>query len=100
VVASPLKPQTEIEIDEDLYDLVPGFVESRHKDIRQIEELLKNRDFSSIAKMGHTIKGIARPYGFPTLEVLAKKMETAAKASDLSACNEVLGDIQLFFSKY
>lgn len=91
---------TESKVDSDIYDLVPGFCESRKKDLQNLNSYLVAEDFSSIAKVSHTIKGIARPYGFPTLETLIIKLEKAAKSGDKLTCSQVLSDINHYFKSY
>ena len=91
---------TEAKVDSDIYDLVPGFCESRKKDIKNLNSYLMAEDFNSIAKVSHTIKGIARPYGFPTLEMLIIKLENAAKLSDKITCSQVLSELNHYFKKY
>lgn len=92
--------RTEAIVDADIYELVPGFCESRKKDLRNISSYLAVDDFNAIAKVSHTIKGIARPYGFPTLETLITKLEKAAKASDKAGCEQIFKDIEIYFKGY
>ncbi len=91
---------TEIKVDSDIYDLVPGFCESRKKDITNLNSYLVAEDFNSIANVSHTIKGIARPYGFPTLETLIIKLEKAAKLGDKTTCSQILSEINHYFKSY
>lgn len=91
---------TEATVDADIYDLVPGFCESRKRDIKNLNSYLVAEDFNSIAKVSHTIKGIARPYGFPTLEMLIIKLEKAAKINDKLACSQILSEINHYFKSY
>ncbi len=91
---------TEATVDADIYDLVPGFCESRKRDIKNLNSYLVAEDFNSIAKVSHTIKGIARPFGFPTLEMLIIKLEKAAKISDKLTCSQILSEINHYFKSY
>jgi HPt (histidine-containing phosphotransfer) domain-containing protein len=92
--------RTEISIDPDIQELVPGFCASRKKDIASLDQYLAKGDFNSIAKISHTVKGIAAPYGFPTLEKLFKSLEVAAKANDATQSKKLVGDIKTYFSKF
>ena len=93
-------PRTEVEVDPDILELVPGFCESRKRDLKNLNELLSHHDFTAIAKVSHTIKGVARPYGFPTLENLAVKLEIAAKEGDQAKCIEILNQAHQYFKAY
>jgi len=92
--------RTEINIDSDIYELVPGFSEARRKELDTLRKSLSNDDFLTIAKISHTVKGIARPYGFPTLEALFVKLEQSAKAANAEGCKEVLAQVEDYFNKY
>ncbi|MGZ3726876.1 MAG: Hpt domain-containing protein [Pseudobdellovibrio sp.] len=92
--------KTEVSIDSDIYELVPFFRESRKKELETIYKYLAAGDFTSIAKISHTIKGIARPYGYPTLETLFIKLEQAAKSSDSAACSAILTQVKEYFDVY
>ncbi|OFZ32044.1 MAG: hypothetical protein A2622_12500 [Bdellovibrionales bacterium RIFCSPHIGHO2_01_FULL_40_29] len=91
---------TETTVDPDIYELVPGFCESRKKDLQALNTHLSANDFNAIAKISHTIKGIARPYGFPTLETLIIQLEKAAKTSDRMTCTKLLTEIDTYFKSY
>lgn len=92
--------QTEVLIDPEINELVPGFCEARKKDIQNISKLLSENDFGSIAKICHTIKGVSRPYGFPTLENLSRQLETAAKASDGAQSLLLTKQMETYMKKY
>lgn len=91
---------SEVDVDEDILELVPGFCQSRKKDLKSIGEFLDASDFVAIAKVSHTIKGVARPYGFPTLEAHAVSLEKAAKLSDKEQCSAVLKSMTTYFKAY
>lgn len=93
-------PRTEVEVDPDILELVPGFCESRKRDLKNLNDYIGNNDFISIAKVSHTIKGVARPYGFPTLENLAVQLEKAAKEGNQAACLEILNSALQYFKAY
>ena len=55
--------------DIQLQDLIPEFIQNRHNEIPQLESYLQTRDFDSIRRLGHTLKGICASYGFNYLGV-------------------------------
>ncbi len=91
---------TEIPIDADLCELVPAFVNARMKDLADLNRHLQSKDYVAIQKISHTIKGIARPYGFPTLEGHFKKLEILAKAQEFDQCADCIDQIQEYFKSY
>ena len=68
-----------VRVDSDLEDLIPGFVENRHKDIQSIAAALAQNDFAAIAKLGHTMKGVGGGYGFDAITEIGRSVEQAAK---------------------
>lgn len=92
--------RTEVVVDQDISELVTGFYESRQKDLKNLVNFLEKEDFVSIAKICHTIKGVARPYGYPTLEELAVKLEKAAKSSDKLGSSEILNSMYTYLKAY
>ncbi len=92
--------RTEVVVDSDIYELVPGFCKSRQKDLQNLYTFIGSDDFNAIAKVSHTIRGIARPYGFPTLETLVIQLEHAAKNQDKKTCEDVIAQMDSYFSGY
>ncbi|HWU41961.1 MAG TPA: Hpt domain-containing protein [Bdellovibrio sp.] len=71
-----------LEIDADLQDLIPQFLENRKKDIASLQAMVAQNDLTAIAQLAHKIKGAAAGYGFADLSKMASEMEVAAKNSD------------------
>ncbi len=71
-----------IQVDSDLEDLIPGFLENRHRDITAIFDALGRKDYDAIAKAGHTMKGVGGGYGFDAITDIGDAIEQAAKQKD------------------
>lgn len=91
---------TEVVIEPEINALVPRFVASRESEVLKIKMYLEVRNFSGVADICHTIKGIARPYGFPTLEKLSRELEASAKAGDIRNCANQLAQIEEYLKIY
>ena len=84
-----------VNIDPDLEDLIPGFLNNRVKDVVSINELLDKQDFDSIRILGHSMKGAGGGYGFDEITAIGDKIEIAAVAADavvIRAANAQLAD--------
>jgi HPt (histidine-containing phosphotransfer) domain-containing protein len=81
-------PSTEIPIESEIEQLVPQFLSSRRLDYQRMSQLIELNDYDQIQKMSHTIVGIARPYGFPTLELMSQVIEKAAKEKNMAKIKE------------
>ena len=88
-----------VDIDEDLKDLIPGFMENRKKDIVQLSTLVQANDLPAIAQLAHKIKGAAAGYCFQQLSAFAARMEKAAKANDPSPLPQLVEDMKTHFDR-
>ena len=74
-----------VEVDEGLSDLIPGFLAHKRDDAAQILEAVTARDYESIARIAHRIKGEGGSYGFDTMSELGKSLEQAGAMRDEGA---------------
>jgi HPt (histidine-containing phosphotransfer) domain-containing protein len=66
-------------IDEELEDLIPGYLENRRQDIALILSALERNDFETIRAIGHKMKGSGGGYGFDRITEIGRALEAAAK---------------------
>lgn len=85
-----------VEPDQDLMDLIPDFIRYRRNDIEESRQAIARNDIMFLKRLGHTIKGIARPYGFIYLETLAKNLEAAADDNSLDKCKLAIDEIEYY----
>lgn len=81
-----------VEIDPDIADLVPQFLENRNKDLLSLEELLISKNMNAISQLAHKIKGSAAGYGFAELSRIAAEMEVVAMGDDLSTIQKLYNE--------
>lgn len=67
-----------VEVDPDLADLAPAFLENRRADITTIREALEQRDYQRIHRIGHNMKGDSGALGFQGLSDVGRELEHAA----------------------
>jgi CheY-like chemotaxis protein len=72
-------PKIELPEDEDLLELVPGYVEDRLKDVAGMMELLSAADYDRLWTLGHELKGTGTSYGLPDLTKMGADFEKAAR---------------------
>jgi HPt (histidine-containing phosphotransfer) domain-containing protein len=68
-------------VDEDLRDLIPGYLENRGNDVVQILSCLEQGDYETIRSLGHKMKGSGGGYGFDAVTEIGRTIEEAAKQS-------------------
>ncbi|MCP4751570.1 MAG: Hpt domain-containing protein [Proteobacteria bacterium] len=82
-----------VHIDPELEELIPGFLESRYRDIESINESLEKDEYETIEILGHSLKGNGAGYGFDELSNIGRSMESAAKEknrTEIEICAEKL----------
>ena len=89
--------KVKVEIDADLQDLVPQFVENRKKDIMSLQKLVQEQDLEGIAQLSHKIKGAAAGYGFNELSEIAAQMEKASKGGESSKLESLVQKMETHF---
>lgn len=71
-----------IEVDADLKDLIPDFLDNKRTDLESIQDALERKDFDRLRKMGHKLKGSFHMYGFNYISNICHEIEEAAKEQD------------------
>lgn len=88
-----------VEIDADLQDLIPQFLENRRKDITSLHELVAQKNLTAIAQLAHKIKGTSAGYGFTGLSAMAADIEKAAKNNDSVPLSKIVEDMKIYFDE-
>ena len=68
----------EVVVDDDIADLVPGYVAARRHDVETLRRYLARRDFEAIAALAHKMKGSGTGYGLPEVTRLGRDIEATA----------------------
>lgn len=79
-----------VTIDLDLKELIPLFLENRHKDTLYLRQALNDHNHHAIARIGHNLKGTAGSYGFANMATLGEKLEQAAQQENQSKENQLI----------
>ena len=90
-------PTIIVNIDADLKELIPQFLENRRRDIENLEMLLQQNDLAAIAMLAHKIKGTTAGYGFAELSEFASKLEKAAKNNDTEPIQDLILKMKIHF---
>ncbi|MHB8124438.1 MAG: PAS domain S-box protein [Desulfitobacteriaceae bacterium] len=88
-----------VTVDKDLVDIIPEFMENRTKDIVLITEALEQRDYETICRLGHTLKGIGGGFGFPFISELGVRLEQVAKEADNCAITQLVTDLKEYLGR-
>ena len=77
-----------VQVDPDLEDLIPGFLENRIQDVEKLRLELEQNNFVNVTSIGHSIKGVGGGYGFELMSELGAKIEIAGKEESPDAIRE------------
>jgi HPt (histidine-containing phosphotransfer) domain-containing protein len=74
-----------VEVDEDLSDLIPGFLARKRAEVAAIFEALAQRNYEDIGRIAHRIKGEGGSYGFDAMSEIGRSLQHVATMRDDSA---------------
>ncbi|MCC6140801.1 MAG: Hpt domain-containing protein [Nitrospira sp.] len=93
-----------VHIESDFEALLPKFMANRKKEVAAMREALAQRDFETIRKIAHGMKGAGGSYGFDLITTMGATMEQAAKSgaadpirTELDALATYLERVQVVF---
>ncbi len=89
-----------VEVDKELADLIPNFLNNRKKEIDHIDNLLKSKDYETLCRVGHSMKGSCGGYGFMELSELGKSIEQAADGKDEKTLGELLNQYKNMLDRF
>ena len=72
-------PQVDQQLDEDLRDLLPTYLQNRLLDAEAIRGALDQRDLGRVAELAHRMKGSGTTYGLPIVTEVGARLEEAAQ---------------------
>ena len=72
-------------IDQDLEEIVPGFLENRRRDVQTLETALQENNLAQIQLIGHRMRGDGGGYGFDAISMVGAALEQAAARADRDA---------------
>ena len=88
-----------VTIDEDILELVPGFLNNRREDLKTIRASLAAGDWETVQRLSHSMKGAGGGYGFQRITEIGGAMEAAAKAADSARIEAGLADLENYLDR-
>ena len=85
-----------VHVDEEIEDLIPGFLDNRWKDVEILKEALDKGDYKTILSLGHKMKGAGGGYGFDHITDLGLALENAAKAQNTEEIQRRIQEISYY----
>jgi len=96
---APCQGRFVVQIDQDLSDLVPGFLSRKSEDARAVLAAAEHRDAETIARLGHKMKGEGGSYGLDAVTDIGRGLEQAGKEQDFETAARLAGELANFLER-
>jgi HPt (histidine-containing phosphotransfer) domain-containing protein len=88
-----------VEIDHDLEDLIPGYLNNVHANLQKIAEAADRGDLDECRKIGHNLKGSGGGYGFAEITRYGKLIEEGGKSGDPASIRAAVKDLEAYLAR-
>ena len=86
-------------VAKDIEDLIPVFMQNRHKELENLRVALAAADFEQLRQLGHRMKGVGNSYGFNHVSTLGKYIEDGARSGDRASLEARIAEYAEYLSK-
>jgi len=93
------KEKIVVKVDPEIADLIPGFLNNRKKDIKDMESYLEVGNFEQIERLGHGMKGSGAGYGFEGITEIGKSIEIAGKEKNIEDIKKGIEDLRDYLDR-
>lgn len=83
-------------IDEDIAELIPGYMQRRKEDLGNILGAVKDKAFDRIEYIGHSMKGSGGGYGLPSISEIGRELERHAARGDIDCILTCLDQLEYY----
>jgi HPt (histidine-containing phosphotransfer) domain-containing protein len=86
------------QVDADLRDLIPGFLENKRGDTGRILSGISGEhiDFEALSRIGHKLKGEGGSYGLDAISLYGAAIEQAARNHDTEAIRRCANELTAY----
>jgi len=87
-----------VRLDKDLEVIVTRFLGRKRGELPLLRDSLRSRDFETIRRLGHDLKGAGEGFGFPDLSAIGAQLERGAGARDGQTITEQIAAMEAFLA--
>jgi len=87
------------EIDKELEEIVPAFMNARKKDIESLKNFFAEKNYEELRSIGHKVKGTAGSYEFMELSEIGGRLEKAAADHDDEALDKIVKEYEVHINQ-
>lgn len=88
-----------VQVDAELEDIIPAFLEEMHENVRAMQEALKKCDYETLQHLGHKTKGTAGYYGFDAICNIGTSLDQAAKTRDSEEVRNLVDQLSTYLKR-
>ncbi len=88
-----------VEVDEEIRDLVPGYLENRRTDVEKLRQAVETEDHGTVRTLGHNMKGTGGGYGFDPISQIGAVLEQAAKQGEWDGIRMALDELSEYLER-
>jgi HPt (histidine-containing phosphotransfer) domain-containing protein len=88
-----------VRIDPELADLIPRFLDHQRASLEVIQTGLATDQFSTIERIGHTMKGDGGGYGFDFISTVGAALEQAARTRSVEGVQACMDQLRYYLSR-
>jgi len=86
-------------VDEEVFDLIPKYLERRRDDVQAVAAALAEGDFEAIRRLGHGMKGSGGGYGLYAVTEMGGGLEEAGKERSEPDARQWLARLEAFLER-
>jgi HPt (histidine-containing phosphotransfer) domain-containing protein len=88
-----------VAVEPDLIDLIPDFLTRKRADLQTLKGALESGDLTTIAALGHKLKGEGGSFGFDTMSEIGAALEATARKGDRESTRQLVTDLSDYLEK-
>ena len=85
-----MSPKFEAYVPPELADLVPEFLSNRKKQLEGLRRAVQDKDFQQLREHANSMIGVGKPYGFPEVSALGKRIDSSARDHDAATVADLV----------
>jgi hypothetical protein len=87
-------------VEKDLVSLLPCFLNNRLEDFEKLSHFLQIKDFDSIKRIGHDLRGVPGAFGYEFIVDIGRDIESAASLNDAESIGQILKRYQVLIGTH
>jgi len=92
------REKIQVEIDQELKQIIPDYLESRRSDCAEVKRLLARGDMASIQILAHRMKGSGGSFGFDEISAIGEALERASQLANMEGIKSAVERLERYLA--